>query len=196
MNTHAPRLTILLFASLSAVSLADDKRLAVDETGPAIVIHREKVTQVIRVEPKTEILLNNKKAELRHLKPGANLRVKLAETQTATRIEATGVMSATAPTAEKVLINSLTVRARVDGTDVFNFNGESLRIDHEIFKVPEELLLNGREWAPAWQGTKTAEFHAFTPPLAPTGTARPSFKKISGRARSRWSKTKTKKLSR
>lgn len=175
--------TSIILLALGATSLADDRLLGIDEKDSLLVVQRDNSTQAIRVEPKTEILLNNKKASLQELQPGYSLRLKLSDAQTATRVEATGLANAKKAEAEIPPMRSVTVRVKIDGSDTFYFDGSSLRIEHDIFRRPEEFLINGRGWTPQWQGDRKAEFKEFSPALQPVESTRPTFKQISGRSK-------------
>src|SRR3982751_5146070 len=87
--------SLLVFAFLASMAgaFADDKLLQVFSGGSLIVVEHEGSPQALRLTEKTEIFLNGVKATVEQLQPGIYVKVKTADTQTAARIDAGGVMN-------------------------------------------------------------------------------------------------------
>lgn len=53
---------------------------------------------------------------------------------------------------------SVTFKAYVDGTDVVKLSGRHLWVDHQAWQQPVRISINGVNWKPTWNETKSDNF--------------------------------------
>lgn len=61
---------------------------------------------------------------------------------------------------------TVSFKALVDGVDVVKLSGKSLWIEHQDFKLPVRMSINGRKWNPVWDKNTSAGYElspAFRP---------------------------------
>lgn len=61
---------------------------------------------------------------------------------------------------------SVTFKAYVDGTDVVKISGDRLWIEHQDWRLPTKITINGDKWNPEWNGNNTMPYelhHTLTP---------------------------------
>lgn len=74
---------------------------------------------------------------------------------------------------------TLKFKAFVDGTDIIKLSGRKLWIEHQEWRLPARMLINGKKWDPAWNGKASM-------PYALSSTFHPSpdsikLEKLAGR---------------
>lgn len=173
--------------------LAVDRVFSIDTAASLLVVDDDGKLKVYRVKPFTEITVNGAKGVLADLRPGMDVSLKLADSQTASTIAATGLVTATAdPPKSKPFyerdnaaasIRQISIKARIDGTDKFIYRDGRLWIEHLKAKPPDMIQVNGIDWTPIWNGDTADPFTDFRPPPAPIGRSRVKLKQMAGRAK-------------
>jgi serine/threonine protein kinase len=80
------------------------------------------------------------------------------------------------------LPKSLTIRAYIDGSDLFTVRGNNLAIQHENFDLPgKTIFINGKAWTPKWHGGISSEFTGLKPAFKPRDLQSVQITKYSGR---------------
>ena len=58
----------------------------------------------------------------------------------------------------------LTIRANIDGTDVFKVSGNRLWVEHEEASLPGKIIhVNGQPWMPQWNDKVSTPFEGISP---------------------------------
>jgi hypothetical protein len=55
-------------------------------------------------------------------------------------------------------VKKMTFKASVDGTDVVKLRGNNIWIEHQSWKLPGRITVNGKKWAPQWNGSTSAQY--------------------------------------
>ncbi len=183
MNIH--RVVFLLAMLLWAGACSGDDHIAtIDPQAKYLTAEQSGVLKLYRVTDTTEITVNGAKATLQQLLPGQTIAVKLAGSLTAVKIAASGL--ANAPQSSRPLsLRSITVQMRVDGTDRVFYQDGKLWIEHMSAQKPANIVINGVEWSPTWNGDKTEPFTKFTVPVAPIGQGHVAMKQFAGRSKAK-----------
>jgi hypothetical protein len=53
---------------------------------------------------------------------------------------------------------TVTFKAMVDGVDVVKLSGNRLWIEHQSWKIPIKVMVNGKSWNPAWNDNTSMPF--------------------------------------
>ena len=77
---------------------------------------------------------------------------------------------------------TLTIRAYIDGSDLFTVSGSELAIQHEEFGLPgKTIYINGQAWNPKWDSDVSSEFTGLKPAFTPRDPQSIRITKYSGR---------------
>src|SRR5271154_7005167 len=76
---------------------------------------------------------------------------------------------------------TLTIKAFVDGSDVIKVNGDKLWFEHESFKLPERISINGKSWIPQWDANTNATYENLSPAFRPRDPKKIQISKKLGR---------------
>jgi hypothetical protein len=57
---------------------------------------------------------------------------------------------------------TLRFKAFVDGTDIIKLSGRKLWIEHQEWRLPARMLINGKKWDPAWNGKTSMPYDLST----------------------------------
>jgi len=49
-------------------------------------------------------------------------------------------------------------KAHVDGADVVKLRGQNVWIEHQSWNLPNQMTVNGKKWAPQWNGSTSAPY--------------------------------------
>ncbi len=197
MKTHLSLLVLLCVLLLPMPGRGDDKLVSVDVSSGLITVDQRGTLKAFRAKQFTEISLNGAKATIDQLRPGMMLTVALSDPQTASKITARGnPAQPAAPAGGKApggpgvspagipvigTARRVTIKMRVDGSDVVKIGGGRLWIEHGGAKKPTGIAVNGVNWEPTWKGNTSEMFTGFSAALAPFVEAKVSVKQAKGR---------------
>jgi hypothetical protein len=171
----------MLFAGLCT---ADDRIVSVDPKTKLLTVEQGGQLKLYHAEDSTEVTLNGVKASFSELQPGHTVAVKAVGAVTALRLAASGLGHA--PTSSSpLMLRSVAVQIRVDGSDRVLYSDGKLWIEHLAAQKPTSIFINGVEWTPTWKEDKTEPFTNFVVPVAPIGQAHVSLKQFSGRGKTK-----------
>lgn len=170
-------LASLLFPVLC---VAEERIVTIDSKAKFLTAEQNGILKLYRLGDSTEITLNGSKATLDQLLPGQTVSCKTFGAITALRIAASGIGSVAAASNPPKL-HTITVQIRVDGTDRVLYQDGKLWIEHLAARKPTEIVVNGVEWSPTWNGDKTEPFTDFSVPVAPLSRGQVAVKKFAGR---------------
>jgi hypothetical protein len=176
------RSLLFLLASLLFVGLcaAEERIVTIDAQTKYLTAEQNGVLKLYRFSDSTEITLNGKKAGVDQLLPGQTVACKTVGAVSALSITAAGLgRGATASTPLK--LHTIIVEMRVDGSDRVLYQDGKLWIEHLAAKKPTDIVVNGIEWSPTWDGDKTEPFTNFVVPVEPLNRGQISVKKLRGR---------------
>ena len=176
------RRLLFLFASLLLAGLcaAEERIVTIDSQAKLLTAEENGILKLYRITEVTEITLNGLKVTLDQLLPGQTAAVKTFGAIDALRITASGI--GRGPTASNPLkLHTISIHIRVDGTDRVLYQDGKLWIEHLAARKPTDIVVNGVEWSPTWDGDKTEPFTDFLIPVAPLNRGQISAKKFAGR---------------
>jgi hypothetical protein len=175
-------LLLLMTVILVSSGFADEHVVTIDPKTKLITTEQNGVLKLYRIADSTQITVNGAASTLGQLLPGQTVAVKASDSITATKIAASGLGRTSAP-AQPLALRSVTVQARVDGTDRIFYSDGKLWIEHLDANKPSDFIINGIEWKPTWNDKKSEPFTNFVIPVAPIGQGRVSVKQLSGRGK-------------
>ena len=191
---------------LSLVALADDKIVSIDPAASLITINQNGTLKVYRTKQFSEITVNGVKGALDQLRPGMTVTLTLADTQTVSKIAATGLATGGAPADPNkprpfferpdptASTRRVLVKMHIDGIEKIMYRDGQLWIEHVKWSKPESITVNGIDWKPTWNGDTSEPFTDFKPPLAPIGQSKVALKQMSGRAKASMEKPASSKF--
>ena len=75
----------------------------------------------------------------------------------------------------------LTIKSFVDGSDIIKMSGKKLWIEHESFKRPNQISIDGKKWLPKWNGNVSIPYEDFSPAFKPHDSQNIKLSKRMGR---------------
>ena len=182
----------MVFIFAVAGSGRADQVVSVDAAAGLITVQAKSGLKSYRLKPFTEVTINGRQGSLDVLKAGMECTISLADPSTASKITAIGNVAPGAalkplkpgPIAPAGAVNGtrkITIRANIDGSDVFKIQDGKLWIEHHSWQKPVKVNVNGIPWLPQWTENRSDEFVAFNPPLAPIVDAAIVLRKGAGR---------------
>lgn len=183
MNLRRVVFLILLAAFFSAnTGRGDDRIVTVDQQAKFLTVEQNGLLKLYRLTDMTDISVNGSKGSIQQLLPGQTVAVKLAGSITATKVAASGLAS-NPGSARPLALRAVVVQMRVDGSDRVFYQDGKLWIEHMSAQKPTNIVVNGVEWSPTWNGDKTDVFAKFTVPVAPIGPGHVTMKQFAGRSK-------------
>lgn len=203
-----PRSLVVLFFTLllTFTARSDDKIVSIDPAASLLTINQNGALKVYRTKQFTEVTVNGVKGSLDQLRPGMTVSLTLADTQTVSKVAATGLATATAPGDPNkprpfferpdptASTRRILVKMRVDGAERIMYRDGQLWIEHVKAIKPDSISVNGVDWKPTWNGDTSEPFTDFKPPLAPIGQSKVALKQMSGRAKASMEKPASSKF--
>jgi len=181
-----PVFALLSFLSLLTVLSDAETIVSVDTESRVISLNTGTGFKAYRLADKADIRLGNAVVALEKLEPGMYATFGLVDSQTINRIVAgpppqPGAFVPAGKPAERVI----SLKMRIDGTDVVKVKNGILWVEHKGWQFPLDFSVNGHAWKPKWLEEKSNEFIGFNSPLAPFNDAKVSVTKTKGRGKAR-----------
>jgi len=193
---------LVVWLSVALAGPAADSLEAIDLVGRSLTLETNTGFKSYKFNEFTEVKINGNPGKVEQLRAGMRISVHLRDPQTASRILAVGnpapitAVSPSTPStptpagrpplgsamAPPLGARKLSLELRVDGADILKVRQGELWIEHQSWKKPDQITVDGIPWIPVWDGKRSDKFTAFKPPLAPFGSAPIVVRKQKGRA--------------
>jgi hypothetical protein len=184
MSTRFPALWLVL--SILILTSHAETIVSVDPATRLISLKTGAGYKAYKLADKVDIRVGNAMATLEKLEPGANVVFGLLDSQTINRIVITppplpGAFAAAGKPAEHLI----SLKLRIDGTDVIKVKNGMLWIEHKGWQLPADISITGHAWKPKWDEDRSSAFIGFTGPLASFEGAKVVLTKSKGRGKAK-----------
>lgn len=182
MKTRTALCLVALWLAILCLPCFAEKLVSVDPKAKVINVDTGSGLKAFRLKDPVEVRINGTAGQLDQLQAGMQVTLGMADPQSVNRILATAASAVPlggAATGEAA--RHITLKVKVDGSDLFKVKDGKLWIEHKSWSKPTEISVNGHSWKPQWTGNDSDQFVTFVPPLAPFGGSPVEIRKIKGR---------------